>query len=126
MRKCGGTDAKSKNCAICAMVVEGDTFSCSKTAEKWTLTWNETFDCASKNVVFLVTCKACPSRPQYVGKTESELRKRVNDFKSQTGHLARGRTTKGSEAVVPHFALFHDGVLNQTTAEVQVSARRCE
>ena len=61
--KPGVTIHKRKNCEICQILHQGDTFESSNTGKQYKV--NFSFNCNSRNVVYLLTCKICENH--YVG-----------------------------------------------------------
>ena len=54
-----------KRCAVCLNVNKKSAFTRSVTHETYKI--NDRFDCNSKCLIYLLTCKQCPE--QYVGQT---------------------------------------------------------
>ena len=77
-KKPGVTICGRKNCEICHILHQGDTFESSNTGKQYKI--NFSFNCNSRNVVYLLTCKICEK--QYVGSTVTKFRSRFSQYKS--------------------------------------------
>ena len=73
-RKCG----KAK-CEVCKNLITTNEFTSTKTGEKFEIRKGP-LTCDTKNVVYLINCKACGI--QNVGSTETIYRKRFNNYKT--------------------------------------------
>ena len=80
-----------KNCEICHILHQGDTFESSNTGKQYKI--NFSFNCNSRNVVYLLTCKICEK--QYVGSTVTKFRSRFNQYKSNIYKLIFMGKVKG-------------------------------
>ena len=72
--KCNG-----KRCQTCLNVNETDTFTSTTTGKAYKT--NHQFNCTSKCLLFLLTCKVFLK--QYVGQTVEDFRLRCNNYKSK-------------------------------------------
>ena len=95
-----------KNCHICNLLHQGDVFCSTNTGKEFKI--NFPFDCNSKNVVYLITCKVC--RMQYVGSTTTKFRSRLNQCKSNFKLYGEGRRGFNQDKLLQHvFAMDHNG-----------------
>ena len=102
--KCG-----SRRCDVCNYLIVGDRFSSLTTGTSYTI--NRGFDCNSRNVVYLINCKACGF--QYVGSTTTKFRLRFNNHKSRLRAHSRMLTVdkESDDLVYRHFyGLGHHGL----------------
>ena len=67
-----------KNCEIWDILNEEDIFESSKTGKQYKI--NFSFNCNSRNVVYLLTCKTCEK--QYDGSTVTKFKSGFNQYKS--------------------------------------------
>ena len=77
-RAVGSFKCNGKRCQTCLNVKETDTFTSTTTGETYKI--NHQFNCNSKCLVYLLTCKVCLK--QYVGQTVEDFRLRWNNYKS--------------------------------------------
>ena len=68
----------STRCKTCPFVPTTHWITNTTTNKRYPI--NEHLDCASKNLVYLISCKKCPK--QYVGETKNSLRQRFSAHKS--------------------------------------------
>ena len=68
----------AKNCKLCAILVEDNSFT--STFNKRTHTITDEMSCNSINTIYLITCTKC--KFQYVGETGRTLRERFNNHRS--------------------------------------------
>ena len=78
---------------------QGDTFECSNTGKQYKI--NFSFNCNSRNVVYLLTCKICEK--QYVGSTVTKFRSRFNQYKSNINLYGKGQRGFIKEPLIEHF-----------------------
>ena len=71
-RPCG-----SRRCQACPHITETERFRSTKTGASYPLTYHLT--CASKGVIYLITCAHC--QYQYVGETSTPFRDRLNHYR---------------------------------------------
>ena len=76
-RVTGSCKCHGKRCAMCLNFNKTPTFTSSVTHETFKI--NHKFDCNSKCLVYLLTCKQCSE--QYVGQTIDDFRFRWNNYK---------------------------------------------
>ena len=76
-RVTGSCKCHGKRCAMCLNFKEASNFTRSVTHE--TSKTNHKFDCNSKCLIYLLTCKQCSE--QYVGQTIDDFRFRWNNYK---------------------------------------------
>jgi hypothetical protein len=81
-----------KRCKCCENI--GTSSVVTSTDKKLTFPITENFNCNSKNVIYLITCKKCQIR--YVGQTSRSLKERLNNHRSDI------RLNKNT-AVAKHF-----------------------
>ena len=98
-QKPGVTICGRKNCAICHILHQGDTFESSNTGKQYKI--NFSFNCNSRNVIYLLTCKICEK--QYVGSTVTTFRSRFNQYKSNTNLYGKGQRGFIQEPLIEHF-----------------------
>ena len=80
--RCGVCVCGSVRCKTCKHISQGSSFM-SNVARKCysVLSPNSSMDCATKNVIYLITCKKCGI--QYVGETSQKLRSRMNNHRNR-------------------------------------------
>ena len=78
----------NSRCQTCINVKNTDTFQSFVTKESYKI--NHHFNCDSKCVVYLLSCKVCGL--QYVGSTVDRFRLRLNNYKSCQRDAEQGRT----------------------------------
>ena len=76
--KPGVTICGRKNCEIWHILHEEDIFESSKTGKQYKI--NFSFNCNSRNVVYLLTCQTCEK--QYDSSTVTKFKSRFNQYKS--------------------------------------------
>jgi hypothetical protein len=64
-------------CSHCSNIIESDSFTSSQYHTEFKLNYNT--DCASSDVIYLITCKRC--NMQYVGQTSQKVSKRMNNHR---------------------------------------------
>ena len=91
----------SNRCDVCNYLVVGDIFSSHNTGTSYTV--NHRFDCNSKNVVYLISCKICGL--QYVGSTATKFRLRFNNHKRRLrAHSKMAAANKNKDdTIYKHF-----------------------
>ena len=92
----------SPNCEICpaeGYLQIGNTFVSTATGKVYQM--NNSFNCNSKYVVYLLTCKTCGE--QYVGSTTTKFRQRCNNYKSNFDKYGRGERGMNQESLYAHF-----------------------
>ena len=83
---CNVIKCESKRCMTCKHLVLGNSFSSNLTNKNYNvLSPNDTIDCSSKNVIYLITCRKCGI--QYAGKTSQTLRNRMNNHRNRLKQL---------------------------------------
>ena len=75
------------NCDICKILESGDQFESTVAKKKYRIDFP--FNCNSRCVVYLLTCKVC--HKQYVGSTVTSFRLRFNKYKSNIKLYGKGR-----------------------------------
>ena len=85
-RKAGSRKCKFQRCLTCKNVQECDTSSSFVTKESFKI--NHHFDCNSKCLIYLITCKVCSK--QYVESTTERFRFWWNNYKDNQRKAKRG------------------------------------
>ena len=75
----GSESCGKRNCQVCQLIVNTDTFSPITTDETFKINKGP-LNCNSKKVIYLSECKKCKN--PYVGKAQTKLRMRLNNYKS--------------------------------------------
>ena len=85
-RKVGSYSCGNSKCQVCTNMQVTDTFSSfvTKSAHKI----NHNFNCNSKCLIYLLSCKTCGK--QYTGKTVDKFRSRWNNYKMDARKAASG------------------------------------
>ena len=78
-RKVGSYRCGNSRCHVCTSIQVTDTFSSFV---------NHNFNCNSKYLIYLLSCKACGK--QYTDKTVDKFRSRWNNYKTDAGKAASG------------------------------------
>ena len=73
---------EARRCKNCLILVTTDTFSSSKTGERFKLKLHAS--CKTSNVIYLIQCRRCGH--QYVGETEQPLRSQINSHRFNIVH----------------------------------------
>ena len=94
---CGPCD--KPRCQICKHVTKTHQFESSSTKRIYSIR-PQNLNCASKNVVYLFTCKTC--HKQYTGSTE-EFRSRFNNYRCSHRNFLRNKKVK-QKSFHDHFA----------------------
>ena len=94
MFKCG-----KKRCQVCDSIVVSATFQ--STVQGRTFRINHRFDCDSRGVVYLITCKQ--RKKQNVGSTVTPFRLRFNNHKSSLDRFGRGHKEICGQHLYAHF-----------------------
>ena len=76
------SSCKRRRCTHCKSINESKECVYSNTNETFLL--KRDFDCTSKNVIYLITCKKCHA--QYVGQTHQKVSKRMNSHRFDICH----------------------------------------
>ena len=80
-------------CLTCNNLSSTDTFKSTNTGEEFKI--NHEFNCNSKNVIYLLSCKVCGI--QYVGQTRDRFRLRWNNYKSEARRMQLGGQVQQKE-----------------------------
>lgn len=91
VKKCNRT-----RCSHCSSIIESNSFTSTTVSTSFNL--KEHFNCASTDVIYLITCKKC--HLQYVGQTQQKCSQRMNKHKFDIKHFPDTPTT-----VAEHFNL---------------------
>ena len=107
-RKAGSRKCKFQRCLTCKRVRECDTFSSFATKESFKI--NHHFDCNSKCLIYLLSCRVCGK--QYVGSTTERFKFRWNNYQDIQRKGKRGEN-HNQKYFHEHF-LSHDynGLIN--------------
>ena len=73
-------NCKRKNCATCLQLHKNSYYVSSLTKRKYKVIGYSNLSCASKNIIYLLTCSKCDN--QYVGETKQTLSKRLSGHRS--------------------------------------------
>ena len=107
-RTVGSFKCNNPRCLTCKNVQECDTFTSHVTKEAFKI--NHRFNCNSKCLVYLLSCKVCGK--QYVGSTTDKFRFRWNNYKNCQRKAERGEDHM-QKYLHDHFlSEDHDGLLN--------------
>ena len=110
-RVTGSPKYRGKRCAVCLNDNETSTFTSSVTHETYKI--NHKFDCNSKYLICLLTCKQCSK--QYVVQTTDGFRFRCNNYKDNKRKYQRSETCI-QEHLFRHFSSpRHNGFLNDVS-----------
>ena len=73
-------------------------------------------NCQSVNIIYVASCKLCFLKKKYVGKTVTELRKRVSNYRNTFKTFSSDRNTEitDKEALAAHARSYHQ---QQTVTE---------
>ena len=108
LRKCGSSGCNKIRCQTCRNVNNTDVFQSFVTKESYKI--NHKFDCDSKCIIYLISCKACGL--QYVGSTVERFRFRWNNYKNCQREAAQGGTPPQSFFHQPFLSEGHHGLVN--------------
>ena len=107
----GSCKCHGKCCAMCLIDSKTLTFYSSVTYETHKI--NHQFNCNSKCLIYLLTCKQCLK--QYVGQTIDDFRFRWNNYKDNNRKYQRSETCM-QEHLFRHFlSSGHNGFLNDVS-----------
>ena len=107
-QKTGSSKCNSPSCIICNNIKECNTFTSHVTKETFKI--NHHFNCNSKCLIYLFSCKVCGK--QYVGSTTDKFRYRWNNYKNRQRNAEREEDHM-QEYLHDHFlSQDHDGLLN--------------
>ena len=93
------TICEKKNCEISHILHQGDTFESLNTGKQYKI--NFSFNCKSRNVVYLLTCKMFEK--QYIGSTVTKFRSRFNQYESSINLYGKGQRGFMQEPLIEHF-----------------------
>ena len=89
-RAVADVDTHTNNCCVvcscdsvrCKHICQGNTFVSNVTRKSYSVVSSaSTMDCATENVVYLISCRRCGV--QYVGETNQKLRSRFNNHRNR-------------------------------------------
>ena len=107
-RKTGSFKCNSPRCLTCNNIKECNTFTSHVTKETFKI--NHHFNCNSKCLIYLFSCKVCGK--QYVGSTTDKFRYRWNNYKNCQSKAERGEDHKQKYLHDNYLSEDHDGLLN--------------
>ena len=85
----------SRRCLCCKSLDTNTVFKSFSTGRRFILNYQDNFDCKSRNVIYLITCRSCGV--QYVGQTKQPLHCRLN------GHRQSIKKNKLNTFLSNHF-----------------------
>ena len=103
----GSQRCNKPRCQTCRNVTETCTFQCS--VDKKVYKINHQFNCDSKCLVYLVTCKQCLM--QYVGVTVDKFRFRWNNYKMSHRNIVKGEDAPQKSFHKHFLSKNHNGLL---------------
>ena len=107
-RNLGFKKCNKSRCEVCNNIESTDLFSSTVTGETYKI--NHYFNCDSKCLVYLITCRTC--KLQYTGQTCVAFRKRWNNYRCCARKAERGEECK-QKFLHEHFLQDdHHGFLN--------------
>ena len=107
-RKTSSSKCNSPRCLTCSNIKKCDTFTSHVTTETFKI--NHHFNCNSKCLIYLFSCKVCGK--QYVGLTKDKFRYRWNNYK-KCQRKAQSGEDHMQKYLHDHFLREdHDGLLN--------------
>ena len=107
-RNVGSRKCNKSRCEVCNNIESTDLFSSTVTGETYKI--NHYFNCDSKCLVYLITCRTC--KLQYTGQTCDTFRKRWNNYSCCARNAERGEECK-QKYLHEHFLQYdHHGFLN--------------
>ena len=106
--KTGSSKCNSPRCLTCNNIKECDTFTSHVTKETFKI--NHHFNCNSKCLIYLFSCKVCGK--QYVGSTTDKFRYRWNNYKNCQRKAERGEDDTPKYLHDHFLSEDHDGLLN--------------
>ena len=104
LHECGSSGCNKSRCQTCLNVNNTDVFQSFVTNETYKI--NHKFDCDSKCIIYLFSCKTCGL--QYVGSTVERFRFRWNNYKNCQREAAEGDTTPQHVLSEGHHGLVND------------------
>ena len=116
--KCSGR----RNCQICPLIREGDTFANANDSRTFKI-FSGPFHCNTESVVYMLQCDCCNKK--YIGSTKNKFRQRFNVYKSYFRTYAR-KHNEGSLATgkpVPQASFFSHFFDEQHGGNFSVSIR---
>ena len=73
--------------------------------KKQTMLIDHSINCKTRGVPYVVECKKCPNRPQYIGKTKRSLRERGREHITQVEKRKADRNERsGASKMYTHFS----------------------
>ena len=103
------------NCEICKILEPGKELKSTVTGEVFKI--NFYFDCNSRCLVYLLTCRIC--KKQYTGSTITRFRERFNQYKSNLKLYGEGRRDFKQKKLLEHFYSHdHHGTHNDMVVQI--------
>ena len=93
----GDRPCYNRGCKACRHMKVTNSFKSATTGKSYSVCTFAT--CKTKDIIYLIECRRCERRPQYVGKTKNALHKHLTHLRSDIRH---NRTQK---PVSTHFNL---------------------
>ena len=91
----GMKPCRNTRCKTCPFVKEGRSIK----SKKFTWKINKQFNCTSRNVIYMLECNKSNCGKRYIGETDREIKKRINE------HLGYIRNKNTDKATGKHFNL---------------------
>ena len=110
--KKGTFHCKHGACLVCNNIKETNTFESAVTGTQYAVNFN--FNCNSKAVIYLITCRVC--KIQYVGESTTKFRARWNNYKTNQRRAALGKEHTQPEFHAHFLQEDHSGL--ETDADV--------
>ena len=108
IREKGTFCCKKSRCETCCNMKQTDTFESFVTKKVYKI--NHSFNCDSKCLIYLFSCKVCGI--QYVGSTVDRFRLRWNNYKSCQRNAADGGTLNQNYFHQHFLSDGHNGLMN--------------
>ena len=108
LRECESSGCNKSRCQTCLNVNNTDVLQSFVTKENYKI--NHNFDCDSKCIIYLFSCKAYGL--QYAGSTVDRFRIRWNNYKSCQREAAQGGTPPQSFFLQRFLSEEHHGLVN--------------
>ena len=103
-RKVGSSRCGNPRFQVCASVQVTDTFSSFVTKSAYKI--NHNFNCNSKCLIYLLSCKTCGK--QYTGKTVDKFKSRWNNYKTDARKAASGNIESCKQQLLQNHFLQDD------------------
>ena len=106
--ECGSSGCNKSRCQTCLNVNNTNVFQSFVTKESYKI--NHKFDCDSKCIIYLFSCKACGLK--YVGSTVERFRFKWNNYKNYQREAAQGGTPPQNFFQEHFLSEGHHGLVN--------------